>query len=142
MTSIIFPNSYSDVLLLYIVGLVAFFIIDMLWLGIVAKKFYAKEMEGLLAPTIRWNSAILFYLLFVAGIIVFAVIPALYTQELVVAAVLGGLYGFFTYMTYDLTNRATLVRWPMRLVIVDIVWGVIISTIVAVSVYSAHFVIL
>lgn len=137
-----FPDSYSDILLLYAVGLTTFFIIDMVWLGVVAKKFYAKEMEGLLAPTIRWNSAILFYLLYVAGIIVFAVLPALYTQKYAVALVLGGLYGFFTYMTYDLTNRATLIRWPMKLVIVDIVWGVIISTIVAVSVYSAHFVIL
>lgn len=139
---IIFPDSYSDILLLYAVGLATFFIIDMVWLGVVAKKFYAKEMEGLLAPTIRWNSAILFYLLYVAGIIVFAVLPALYTQKLVVAPVLGGLYGFFTYMTYDLTNRATLIRWPMKLVIVDIAWGVIISAIVAASVYSAHFVIL
>lgn len=139
---IIFPDSYSDILLLYAVGLATFFIIDMVWLGVVAKKFYAKEMEGLLAPTIRWNSAILFYLLYVAGIIVFAVLPALYTQKLVVAPVLGGLYGFFTYMTYDLTNRATLIRWPIKLVIVDIAWGVIISAIVAASVYSAHFVIL
>lgn len=139
---IIFPDSYSDILLLYAVGLATFFIIDMVWLGVVAKKFYAKEMEGLLAPTIRWNSAILFYLLYVAGIIVFAVLPALYTQKLVVAPVLGGLYGFFTYMTYDLTNRATLIRWSMKLVIVDIAWGVIISAIVAASVYSAHFVIL
>ncbi len=139
---IIFPDSYSDILLLYAVGLATFFIIDMVWLGVVAKKFYAKEMEGLLAPTVRWNSAILFYLLYVAGIIVFAVLPALYTQKLVVAPVLGGLYGFFTYMTYDLTNRATLIRWPMKLVIVDIAWGVIISAIVAMSVYSAHFVIL
>ncbi len=139
---IIFPDSYSDILLLYAVGLATFFIIDMVWLGVVAKKFYAKEMEGLLAPTVRWNSAILFYLLYVAGIIVFAVLPALYTQKLVVAPVLGGLYGFFTYMTYDLTNRATLIRWPMKLVIVDIAWGVIISAIVAMSVYSVHFVIL
>lgn len=137
-----FPNTYGDILLLYVVGLAVFFVIDMLWLGVVAKKFYARAMKDMLATTIRWNSAILFYLLFVAGLIIFAVIPALYVSNLVVATALGALYGFFTYMTYDLTNRATLAHWPLALVIVDITWGVIISTLVATSVYLAHFVVL
>lgn len=75
--------------------------------------------------------AIIFYLIFIAGILIFAVLPGLYKDSLRHAAIWGALFGFFTYATYDLTNLALLKDWPLKVVIVDIVWGVVLCSVVA-----------
>lgn len=112
----------------------AFFIIDMIWLGTVATKFYQSQIGFLLGP-VNWAAAIIFYLIYIAGIIIFAVHPALEVGSLNKAILLGAMFGFFTYATYDLTNLATLKDWPVTVVVVDILWGTVLSASVATASY-------
>ncbi len=116
---------------LYALTVPIFFAIDMAWLGYVAKGFYQQNLARFLAPDVNWSAALLFYLLYIAGILIFAVVPALEKDALGRAALLGGLFGFFTYATYDLTNLATLEDWPLKVVVVDIAWGVVLCAAVA-----------
>ena len=108
-----------------------FFVIDIIWLGVVAKSFYQKNLKYILSPNVNWTAAIIFYLIYIAGILIFAVLPALAKDSLRHAAVWGALFGFFTYATYDLTNLALLKDWPIIIVIVDILWGVVLCSAVA-----------
>ncbi|QQR64798.1 DUF2177 family protein [Candidatus Kaiserbacteria bacterium] len=119
---------------LYLLTVPVFFAIDMLWLGVVAKGFYQEKLVNFLGP-VNWTAAIVFYLIFIVGILIFAVIPALQEQSLMKAVVLGALFGFFTYATYDLTNLATLKDWPILIVFVDILWGAVLSGSVATASY-------
>jgi uncharacterized membrane protein len=113
---------------LYLATLAAFFAIDMLWLGLVARGFYRKHLGFLLSPNPNWTAAIVFYLLFVAGLMIFAVIPGLQAGSLGKALLLGALFGLLTYATYDLTNLATIKDWPLIITLVDLVWGVVLAT--------------
>ena len=115
---------------LYLLTIPVFFLIDMLWLGVLAKGFYQDKLGDFLGP-INWTAAIIFYLIFIVGILIFAVAPALESQSLTKAIILGALFGFFTYATYDLTNLATLKDWPIIVVVVDIIWGAVLSGSVA-----------
>ncbi len=115
---------------LYMLTIPAFFLIDMLWLGVIAKDFYQDKLVSFLGP-VNWVAAGIFYLIFIVGILIFAVAPALESQSLMKAIVLGALFGFFAYATYDFTNLATLKDWPLSIVIVDVVWGAVLSGSVA-----------
>ena len=119
--------SISFYLKLYFLTVPIFFIIDLIWLGIVAKSFYQKNLNHVLSPNVNWTAAIIFYLMFIAGILIFAVLPGLAKESLRHAAVWGALFGFFTYATYDLTNMATIAKWPLYVVIVDIIWGMVVT---------------
>ena len=81
----------------------------------------------------NWPAAVTFYLIYIAGILFFAVSPAIERASLLRALVWGGLYGFFTYATYDLTNMALIKGWPMKIVVVDILWGMVLCSVVAMS---------
>ena len=118
---------------LYAMTLCVFLLVDMIWLGVVAKEFYRKHLGDLLSPRINWTAALCFYFLFVAGVIVFAVNPALEKGSWARAAALGAFFGMITYATYDLTNLATIWNWPVVITVVDILWGMVLSTVVAVS---------
>jgi uncharacterized membrane protein len=116
---------------LYLLTVPVFFVIDMLWLGVIAKGFYREKLSAFLSPTVNWPAAIIFYLLFIFGIIFFAVMPGREKDSLLITAMYGALFGFFTYATYDLTNLATLKNWPLSVVVVDILWGMVLCAIVA-----------
>jgi len=116
---------------LYLLTIPLFFAIDLLWLGVIAKGLYQKNLAHLLSPSVNWPAAFAFYLIYIAGIILFAVKPALADQSLAKAAIWGALFGFFTYATYDLTNLATLKDWPLKIVVVDIAWGTLLCALVA-----------
>ena len=116
---------------LYALTVPIFFIIDIIWLGVVAKEFYRRKLEFILSPQVNWTAAGIFYLMYIAGILFFAVRPAVISNSWAQAAGLGALFGFFTYATYDLTNMATIKDWPLVIVVVDIVWGVCLCTMVA-----------
>ena len=116
---------------LYFLTIPIFFIIDMIWLGYVAKGFYRKNLAFILSPEVNWPAAIAFYLIYIVGILFFAVVPALERLSLLRAVVWGGLFGFFTYATYDLTNMALIKGWPMKIVVVDILWGMVLCSAVA-----------
>jgi uncharacterized membrane protein len=116
---------------LYLLTIPVFFAIDLLWLGVVAKNFYQNNLAHLLSPAVNWPAAFLFYFMYIAGIILFAVKPGLDAESLGKAIIWGALFGFFTYATYDLTNLATLRDWPLKVVFVDIAWGTLLCTLVA-----------
>ena len=116
---------------LYALTVQVFFIFDLIWLGVLAKGFYQKNLNALLSPKVNWPAAISFYLIFIAGILIFAVIPAVVKDSWRHAVLWGALFGFFTYMTYEFTNLALLKNWPLNIVFVDILWGVVLCTAVA-----------
>jgi len=113
--------------LLYIITTVIFFAIDMVWLGFVAKDFYRKHIGTLLAENVNWAAAIVFYLLYIGGILFFAVQPALKSGSWQTALLNGALLGMLCYATYDLTNMATLKNWSFTVVWVDIIWGIVLT---------------
>ncbi len=115
----------------YFLTTVVFFAVDMIWLGVVAKGFYRKHLGNFLSDSVNWKAAIVFYLLFIVGIFIFAILPAVEKNSLIRALVLGALFGFFTYATYDLTNLATLKNWPILVVFVDIIWGMVLTATVS-----------
>ncbi len=108
-----------------------YWVVDFIWLALIAQGFYQKQLGGLLADKINWPAAVIFYLLFPVGVIIFAVIPGVKENSLVRSLILGALFGYFTYSTYDLSNYITLANWPLKVVIVDIIWGIFVSTLVA-----------
>lgn len=114
-------------LITYAIATVAFFAIDMVWLGLIAKNFYRQKLGHVLSTEVVWPAAIVFYLIYIAGIVYFAVNPALkdasWQDALLKGAVLGGL----CYATYDLTNMATIAKWPIEIVVVDIIWGIVLT---------------
>ena len=132
----------SFYLKLYALTVPVFFIIDLIWLGVVAKGFYQKNLNYILSPNVNWTAAIIFYLMYIAGILIFAVLPGVAKDSVRHAALWGALFGFFTYATYDLTNLALLKDWPLNIVVVDILWGVVLCTVVAtLSFYIAKWLI-
>jgi len=116
---------------LYLATLAAFFAIDMLWLGLVARNFYNKQLGFLLSPNPNWAAAIIFYLLFIAGILVFVVLPGLEDNSLKATILRAAFFGLVAYATYDLTNLATVKNWPLLVTIVDLVWGTVLSVTVS-----------
>lgn len=120
-------------IILYLLTVPVFFLIDMTWLGLIARNFYRTQFGALMRTDIIWWAAILFYFLFILGILLFAVMPAISADSWVKALTLGAMFGFFTYMTYDLTNYATLKDFPFTIVIPDIIWGTVLSASVAVA---------
>jgi uncharacterized membrane protein len=117
----------SRILLTYAVSVPVFFAVDMIWLGVIARGFYRKALEPLLTPNINWTAAIVFYFLFLVGILVFALLPGLKKQSFVYTVSMAALFGFIAYATYDLTNLATLRDWPVILSMVDMLWGAFLS---------------
>lgn len=113
----------AKTLIVYLITVPIFFLIDLVWLGVVAKGFYQRRLGYLMRPEVNWAAAISFYLLFVIGIVIFAIKPALEARNPMRALVYGALFGFFTYATYDLTNLATVRDWPWIVTLVDLVWG-------------------
>ena len=121
----------TNYITIYLIAVLIFFAVDIIWLGFVAKRFYRSNLKGIISPDFNWVAVIVFYLIYIAGILIFAVIPSLKNGNLQTALVWGALYGFFTYATYDLTNKATIKEWPLKVVIVDICWGTVLCAIVA-----------
>lgn len=119
------------IILTYLLTTVVFFAIDMLWLGLIAKNLYQNLLKNFLTSQVNWLAAIVFYLLFIVGILIFAVYPAINKDSVVTAMLLGALFGFFTYATYDLTNLATLKDWPIKIVFIDITWGAFLTATVS-----------
>ncbi len=116
---------------LYLMTIPIFFALDIVWLGYIGKPFYKKHLAGILGSEVNWTAAVVFYLIYIAGILIFAVIPALEKGSATKALLWGLLFGFFTYATYDLTNMATIKGWPLKIVLVDICWGMGLCTTVA-----------
>lgn len=113
----------------YLACLVIFLALDALWLGVLARDSYARHIGHLMAEKVNWTAAVVFYAIYLCGILFFAVRPALDDpgRALQIAALHGALFGLMTYATYGLTNLATLRAWPASMVWVDTGWGVFIT---------------
>jgi uncharacterized membrane protein len=118
-------------ILLYILTVLTNVVIDLIWLGFIAKDLYTKQLGFLFYKQIHLSPAILFYLLYAIGIITFAVLPALEKGGIGKAVGLGMLLGLMSYGAYDLTNIATIKNWPLLITIIDLLWGIILSGTVA-----------
>lgn len=110
-------------------------LIDWIWLGYVAKRLYEAEIGKLLLDKPLMGPAVLFYALYVVGIVMFAVNPAIEKQSWQYALGMGSLFGFIAYATYDLTNLATLKGWSTKIVVIDMLWGAVLTGAVAVVTY-------
>ena len=101
--------------------------IDSIWLITMSTRLYKPEIGEMMAENFRLGPAIVFYLLYITGILVFAVQPALASGKWQTALVQGALFGFFCYMTYDMTNYATLKVWSLKVTILDLMWGTFLT---------------
>ncbi|HVK80978.1 MAG TPA: DUF2177 family protein [Verrucomicrobiae bacterium] len=108
-----------------------FAIADAIWLSQAAPRIYRPMIGELMRPDLSWPAAIAFYLIYVSGIVYFAVAPALAKQSLSAALLNGALLGLVAYATYDLTNQATLKIWDVRLTLIDMAWGAFASALAA-----------
>jgi len=120
---------------LYLIALSIFLIIDAVWLSVIAKNFYSQQIGSLMKKNVNWLAAGFFYLLFIVGLVVFVISPALKKRSPLAAVLLGGLFGLITYATYDLTNLATLKNWPLLVTIVDLLWGMSLAASVSLISY-------
>lgn len=111
----------------YFLTTLVFFAIDLTWIGLVAKKFYWGNIGQLLKDDVNWVAALIFYLLYIVGIFVFAILPSVENDSVKSAIFYGALFGFFCYATYDLTNLATLKGFPLKVAVVDMIWGTILT---------------
>lgn len=112
-------------------------IFDALWLSVVANKFYKSQIGQLLLDKPNMGAAIAFYIIYVVGVVVFVLIPALEKDSWQHALGYGAFFGLVAYATYDLTNLATLKSFPLKLVIVDLIWGTLLTGTVAVLSFLA-----
>lgn len=120
---------------LYLIAFPVFLAVDTVWLTLVAKNFYAKYIGYLMAKNPNLSVALIFYIIFIAGLVFFVIIPALDKKMWMHALVAGVFFGLVTYSTYDLTNLATIKDWPLVVTIVDLIWGTLVSAVVSVATY-------
>lgn len=111
----------------YLIAFVVFFIIDLIWLGLVAKNLYRQHLGFIMSDKPNWLAAVIFYLIFIAGLLFFVINPALASNSWTYALFAGMFLGFLTYATYDLTNLATLKDWPLKITIIDLIWGTVLG---------------
>jgi uncharacterized membrane protein len=111
----------------YFSALITFIVVDALWLATMAARLYHPILGDILAASINITPAVLFYLIFPIGLVIFAILPALKSASFSTALTYGALFGFFTYATYDLTNHATLRNWTWQITLLDIAWGSLLA---------------
>ncbi len=115
----------------FIATVVAFLILDGIWLLVIARSFYRRHLGFLMAEQPNWAAAGIFYLLYAIGLTIFVVIPAVDAGSVLEGLWRGALFGLVAYATYDLTNQATLRSWPAIITVVDLTWGTVLSASVA-----------
>ncbi len=120
---------------LYFITLPVFFAIDMVWLGLVAKNFYRNQIGFLLKSDFNWAAAIAFYILFIGGLVLFVIMPAVEKDSWKHALLFGALFGLITYATFDLTSLAMFKDWPIQVTIVDLIWGTVLAASVSTATY-------
>lgn len=123
---------------LYIIAFIIFLAIDAVWLGLVAPKFYKAQIGHLMADSPNLLAALIFYMIFIVGVVYFVAIPGVESGKITEVLIRGALFGFITYATYDLTNLATLKDWPLTVTIVDLIWGTSLSTLIGLFTYLIY----
>ena len=121
----------------YIGALLAFLVLDGLWLGLLMSSTYKELLGSLMLAQPKWGPAIVFYLLYVLGVVFFVVLPALARGSARRAALTGAFFGLVAYGTYDMTNWATLQGWSAQLALMDMAWGGLLTCLASLSGYWA-----
>lgn len=123
----------SNAIKLFFIALIVFFAIDMIWLGLIAKTLYRDNIGFIMSDKPIWSAALIFYVLYIIGLVYFVIYPA-YSNGSIMQALFSGLFfGLVTYATYDLTNLATLAGWPLKITIIDLLWGSFLGATVSTS---------
>lgn len=122
-------------ILRFLIVLGVFLVLDLVWLGVVAKKIYKKYLGYIMSEKPKIIVAFMFYAIFAVGVLVFVVNPAIAKSDTVYAFGFGALFGLITYSTYDLTNLATLKEWPLKITIIDLAWGTTVSALTSLFSY-------
>jgi len=116
-----------DLIFMFLITFGVFMVIDLIWLGLIAKNIYQKYLGHLMKENVNWPAAIIFYCIFIVGLLFFVIDPALQKESVGYAVLAGGGFGIITYATYDLTNLATLKEWPIIVTVIDLIWGTVLS---------------
>lgn len=120
---------------LYLIALPIFLVIDIVWLTTMSKLFYQKKLGFLMTKSPNFVAALIFYLLYAAGLVIFVLIPSFEKRMWGEVLLSGALFGLICYATYDLSNLATLKGWPLSVTIVDLIWGTSVSALVSLLTY-------
>ncbi|MDW7662212.1 MAG: DUF2177 family protein [Bacillota bacterium] len=120
----------------FAITFVVFMAIDLIWLGFIAKNLYSKYLGYIMTDKVNWGAALLFYVLFIIGLLFFVISPALDKNSWTYALGAGALYGLLTYATYDLTNLATLKDWPITITVIDMIWGTTLAALTSIISFS------
>lgn len=120
---------------LFLTALPIAFVIDLLWIGVVANRFYRDQLGTLFTDAINWPAAIAFYIIYIAGLTYFVIAPAVESHSLAKVLIGGALFGLVAYATYDLTSLAVIKNWPVLMTFVDMLWGTIMTTGIATATY-------
>lgn len=123
---------------MYFIALIIFVLIDGIWLLFISKNLYQKELGYLLSSNPNFIAAVIFYLLFLIGLIHFVVNPGIKEDDIIKIIISGALFGLITYATYDLTNLATIKNWPLKITIIDLIWGTTLSSVVSILTYYVY----
>jgi len=123
---------------MYLIAFIVFLIIDGIWLVFVAKNFYSKHLGYIMKEKPNLLAAGLFYLIFIVGVVYFVVKPGVEAQSIGSVILGGALLGFVSYATYDLTNMATVKKWPTIVTVVDLIWGTSLSTVISLVTYLIY----
>lgn len=111
----------------YLGALVCFLSLDACWLTLAGPHVYRPALDAHLATAVDWRAAALFYAVYIAGLLVFAIAPAIAARDASIGLRRGAMLGMFAYATYDLTNQATLIGWPWSVTFADLAWGTFVS---------------
>ena len=128
----------GELVTLFIVTMIIFLVIDIAWIGFIAKEHYDKALKKFIRkdpPPVR---AAIFYCIFILGLLVMVLVPAINEESLGIAMFRGAAFGFFTYATYGLTNWTLIKNWPTRITLEDIAWGTFLSFAVSTIAYNIH----
>jgi uncharacterized membrane protein len=127
-----------EYLKMYGIAFIVFLAIDAIWLLVISKDLYKKEIGHLMSEKTNLVAALIFYLLFLVGLVYFVINPSIESGSITDLLVSAALFGFITYATYDLTNLATLKEWPLKITVIDLIWGTFLSTVVSYLTYLIY----
>jgi len=123
---------------MYVIAFIAFLVIDAIWLLFISKNLYQSEIGHLMAEKPKLIAAAIFYLIFLVGLVYFVINPGIVNKDLSKLLFSAALFGLITYATYDLTNLATLKDWPLKITVIDLMWGTTLSTAVSYITYIIY----
>lgn len=117
-----------DAIRIFIIAFVVFMAIDFIWLGFISKNLYNRELGPIKKDKINWTAAIVFYVMYIAGLSFFVISPALDRNSLVYSIYAGAIFGLVAYATYDLTNLATMKGFKLKITVIDLAWGTFVTS--------------